>query len=443
MMNKNRIIVITFSYLLIALNVNCQTWSSVGTGVISSVADFAVDSINNELYVGGSFLTAGGINAPYIAKWNGIAWSDVGGGMNNNALTVVISLCFFNGELYAAGSFDSAGGVPAKNIAKWNGANWSAVGAGINGQVYTLAVYNGELYAGGFIDSAGSSSAHNIAKWDGSNWADVGGGTDYWVLTLCTFNNELFVGGGFFSAGGTTAYRVAKWNGLNWDSVGVGFNNTVNKLFVHNNQLYAGGEFTPVPGNNSRLISKWNGNAWQPLPSPSGGNNPAIRDLTSYNGSLYVTGEFTSPSYIAKFNGNNYAALGSGLSWVGECLIVFNNELYIGGYFSSAGGMPNTSGLAKWNDAVGVFENVLLDHSIAAPNPFSQYTIFKLPENLSSKPPYQLIIYSAFGKMIKEISDIKENVYKMERGKFPSGIYLYQWWDNSGKIIATGKVIAN
>ena len=57
--------------------------------------------------------------------------------------------------LYAGGSFTTAGGASASYIAKWNGTSWSAwlPGSGMNGPVQALAVFDDgsgpALYAGG------------------------------------------------------------------------------------------------------------------------------------------------------------------------------------------------------------------------------------------------------------------------------------------------------
>jgi len=41
------------------------------------------DGTGSALYAGGDFTSAGGVPAPSIAKWNGTAWSAVGGGVSN------------------------------------------------------------------------------------------------------------------------------------------------------------------------------------------------------------------------------------------------------------------------------------------------------------------------------------------------------------------------
>ena len=58
-----------------------------------------------DLYAGGSFTTAGGGSANYIAKWDGTAWSALGSGLNNT----VSALAVISSNLYVGGSFTTAG----------------------------------------------------------------------------------------------------------------------------------------------------------------------------------------------------------------------------------------------------------------------------------------------------------------------------------------------
>ncbi len=71
-----------------------------------------------------------------------------------------------SGNLYVGGSFTSAGGVTVNNIAKWNGTSWSAIGGGVNGNVNTLHIdSSGNIYAGGDFTQAGGITVNKIAKW--------------------------------------------------------------------------------------------------------------------------------------------------------------------------------------------------------------------------------------------------------------------------------------
>jgi hypothetical protein len=71
----------------------------------------------HNLYVGGTFTTAGGVSANYIAKWDGNAWSALGSGLN----FVVISLAVDGaGRLYAGGAFTAAGTNVSAYVAQAN-----------------------------------------------------------------------------------------------------------------------------------------------------------------------------------------------------------------------------------------------------------------------------------------------------------------------------------
>jgi trimeric autotransporter adhesin len=184
------------------------------------------------LYAGGGFSSAGGVPASRSAKWDGSSWSAVGGGLTGAVSPWVTALVVFDDglgggpALYAGGSFTHAGGVPASRIAKWDGVSWSAVGGGmgeVNPYVRALAVFDDgsgggpALYAGGTFTTAGGLAADRIAKWDGVAWAPVSRGMDNDVLDLTVFNDgsgggpALYAGGRFGTAGGQRAGLIAKW----------------------------------------------------------------------------------------------------------------------------------------------------------------------------------------------------------------------------------------
>ena len=160
------------------------------------------------MYVGGSFVTAGGVTVNNIAKWNGSAWSALGSGTNN----VVRALAPSGTDLYAGGDFTTADGANATRIAKWNGSAWSALGAGMDNRVSALVAFGADLYVGGFYTTAGGVSANRIAKWDGSAWSALGSGLNSYVNAMAISGANLYFGGGFSTAGGTSANRIARAN---------------------------------------------------------------------------------------------------------------------------------------------------------------------------------------------------------------------------------------
>src|SRR5262249_31012347 len=136
-------------------------WVSLGSGIRGAnpgVGILAVSGTN--LYAAGQFDTAGQVTARCLAKWNGSAWSRLGSGIIDPYTTAWIgSLALMGSDLYVGGRFTNAGGVTVNNVAKWNGSAWSAVG-GLNGHVSALAVIGTNLYASG--------EGQAVFKWTGS-----------------------------------------------------------------------------------------------------------------------------------------------------------------------------------------------------------------------------------------------------------------------------------
>jgi hypothetical protein len=160
------------------------------------------------------------------------------------ASTSVRALAVSGNDLYVGGNFDSAGGVEARNIAKWNGSAWSALGSGVNGfyGVGALAVNGSDLYVGGDFTNAGGVTANRIARWNGSVWSALGSGmassaqTPY-VAALAVSGSDLYVGGAFDTVGGVSASGIAKWNGSAWSALGSGINTEVRALAASGSDL--------------------------------------------------------------------------------------------------------------------------------------------------------------------------------------------------------------
>ncbi len=122
------------------------------------------------------------------------------------------------------------------------------------------------------------------------------------------------------------------------------------------------GYFTTAGSVTANFVAKWNGERWSSLGS---GVNDYVYALTVFDeGSgpaLYAGGEFTtaggvSANRIAKWNGANWSALGAGVQGGSSpevhALTVFDDgggpALFAGGTFTTAGGV-SANRIAKWN----------------------------------------------------------------------------------------------
>jgi hypothetical protein len=227
-----------------------NNWSGMGTGIDApALVLFSVPSGvgHNDLIAGGQFITAGGLTANHVARWNGSAWSVLGAGTNGD----VSAVAYFGGRVIAGGSFSSASGVGAANIAAWNGMAWVPLGAGVNGSVRALIVYNGQLIAGGDFTTAGGAAAAHLAAWNGSTWTPFNGGANGPVYAMVVSGTDLIIGGEFTNAGTTQASNIADWDGTSWNPIGSsptfpagGMDGPVFTLSLSGTTLVAGGFFT-------------------------------------------------------------------------------------------------------------------------------------------------------------------------------------------------------
>ncbi|MBH8557792.1 T9SS type A sorting domain-containing protein [Hymenobacter negativus] len=370
-------------------------WSALGTGVSNGSVSGPWDSYvyalavasNGTVYAGGIFSEAGGGTANCVAKWDGTAWNPLGTGSANgvsggNAVgingalytSVNVLAVAGNGNVYVGGVFNRAGNVVANRVARWDGTAWNPLGTGVsNGSGSNLIVYamalasNGDVYVGGTFTQAGGAAANQVARWDGTAWSSLGtgaaNGTDGStgsVYSLVVANNgDVYVGGDFTKAGGVTANQVAKWNGTAWSGFGPDAGNGyVGALaLAANSDVYVGGGFTRFGGVAAGSMARWNGTAWSPLGTSSVAgyvNTVAVAG----NGDVYVGGQFNEAggviaNKVAMWNGTAWSSLGTGAANgldgdVSALAVAPNGDVYVGGFFSHAGGVA-ASHIAKWD----------------------------------------------------------------------------------------------
>ena len=354
---------------------NGVTWSPLGNGVSGGPFGSFVNALTvfddgggAALYVGGDFTTAGGVPASNIAKWDGVSWSAVSGGVGTvGALAHVSTLTVFDDgsgpALYAGGKFTMAGGMPVESSAKWDGTSWSAVGSGLQG-VSVLTVHDDgagpSLYAGARIDPP---YPQRVMKWDGASWLSFAGHMNLGVVALTTFDDgtgpALYAGGHFSWAGGSSTGRVAKWNGTSWESLGSGIAPTsgpCETLSVFDDgtgpALYAAGEFTMAGGVPANRIARWDASGWSDV--GGGVTGVSIHTLAFFDQgtgpALYAGGRFYSAggvfvSSIAKWSCGSTISLTATQAAPGSSVYVNGTNLTLGNeYFNLFSVVPCAGG---------------------------------------------------------------------------------------------------
>jgi hypothetical protein len=150
-----------------------DTWVEIGSdlaGRLSGAGPYVnalASSPTLGLIIGGSFDGAGPITGQSLVRWDGQAWHDVGGGIAgpfDNGF--VSSLLVHDSGLFVAGSLATAGQVPVSNLAWYDGAAWHDLGGGLQDLAEAMVISNDVLYIGGPFTEAGGRSASGLAAWD-------------------------------------------------------------------------------------------------------------------------------------------------------------------------------------------------------------------------------------------------------------------------------------
>ena len=377
-MSRLFILVLTGLGTVTARAQTCLSWSTEFAGndldERARASAYFDDGTGSALYVGGSFLNAGGQPANHIARWNGSTWSAVGSGVSptGSATSVDTLQVFDDGSgpaLYAGGTFNKMGGITSNGIARWRAGSWQAVAGGLVGNVKSLVIYDDgsgpALFAGGeFLIPSNPSASVFVARWTGSAWIDTGlqWGTNG-IEALVVFGGELYAGSSQLITANGASKGLAKYDGSQWWPV-AGIpqysGHSVYALAVFDIAgtgpvLGVGGDFTVAGGQTVNGIAAWNGASWSPLGTGVGD----VRALQVYDDglgpALYAGGNLTLPNgskNIAKWDGFAWTSLETGVNatvyHLNTRTTAQGSNLLAFGDMTSAGG-KSVGHMAEWN----------------------------------------------------------------------------------------------
>jgi hypothetical protein len=301
-------------------------------------------------------------------------WAPIGN--FNNGVESLFSDSATN-SLYIGGGFTQFNADTVFGICKWDGQNMSTMSCGcewdcitstnqsnVNGAL-SIAKFNNEIYITGYFTKAGNTIVHGIAKWNGTNWIAIGTGLKDSIggyghgNRFELINNELYLCGAFDSVAGVSAHSIAKFDGTNWSAVNnfpiistIGDYNYIYDVALFNNELYVCGLFY-----NSTIynIIKWNGTNWIPADYGIRGGIVQVLRMLVYNNKLIIGGYFSQSqdagnpgNYITSFDGTNWSDMNGGMDNQVSDMIVHNNELYVVGKFNYASWIPANE-IARWD----------------------------------------------------------------------------------------------
>lgn len=364
------------------LSVATGSWSALNN-TLNTTGKTAMVDVSGNVYVGhGNSLGT----YKFAAVWNisTLAWNAFGVFTINDGSVNCFAQDASRSRIYFGGGFTSIDSVSNYfiRLGVWNysTARLDRLDTGINAECRALVCDPSRnfVYIGGDFTSAGGTGNRNyIIRWNANNgsWETMGTGLNGRCCTIALDSSgNVYVGGEFSTAGGVSANYMAFRNITTntWSALGSGLNSRVNAIVFDsiNNALYVGGPFTTAGGISASAVAKWNitTSTWSALGSGLGtvGLNDGMNEIVycmalSSTGKLYVGGTFTSAGGVSVTNiavwdptTSTWSAMGTGLSGgVGTRVysISIDNTrkiVYAVGQFTSAGGVSAT-GTARWS----------------------------------------------------------------------------------------------
>jgi hypothetical protein len=349
---------------------------------------FALEVSGTQVYVGGQFTNLGGQTRNGLAKVAGTTGGDLGwipnptfGGGGGLILAIEVS----GNSVYAGGVFTNIGGQGRNNLASLSATSGNALpGFAPNPDdvVLSLALSGTTIYVGGDFDNIAGQPRSTLAQLDAATGAlttfDANLVATDSVRALSVSGPDLFLGGFLTSVGGQPRTAMAKVNGttglVSSFEPNIGdFDATVSvkTLAVVGTSVYAGGDISFV-----NRVTRHGIAALDPDGVPTSFNPDAglagpnifndVSAIAVRDNDIYLGGNFTSMggqprNRIAKVSTDgtldpnfNPNATGGNIPGI-DTIVVTSTDVYVGGDFSTIGGQPRLD-LARLNPSTGLVD---------------------------------------------------------------------------------------
>jgi hypothetical protein len=365
-----------------------------------------------------------GVNG--MAAWDGSRWTAFPW---YSAYEPPATLLVEQDTLYAGGFF----GYLHCSVLRFDGQEWTAMDT-LSLAVTSIARYQGDLYIAGRRASLSHPDVGGVYRWDGSHWQIVGdaAGSEFaGVSALIVYQGRLIAGGDFDEIGGTSARNIAAWDGTEWSPVGpetgggqglIG----VSALTIHATDLIVSAPYTP--GQTSDVL-RFDGASWSSV-----GSIHSVIHVWDAGGWLFAGGwpyesDWQSwPNGVVRWDGVQWRRLGSGTSDIVHALVEHDDHVYMGGWFTRAGG-KSSFGMARW-DGLSTLRLPLAPAALStvAPNPFRQTVTLRL--TVRNPGEVRVAVHDVHGR---EIALLLEGT--RSPGEYP---LVWQGSNRSGTKVASG-----
>jgi hypothetical protein len=444
-----------------------QEWQQIGNFNRAPTCLFT-DTVDNLMYMSGAFRFNGSDTLNGVCIWNGTTFQPMGAGIYDACGSVDCAspqmIIRYKNEIYTSSDFNEIAGQPSKGIARWNGSTWLPVIPGLfeddNDAGYALGSceFGGSLYVTGFFRRVGLDTANSVASWDGNTWHTYGAPENIQNdipnhIKVIFYKGQMYVGGNCYDIiDGHANYGIIRYDGSAWHQVGAGLFggiSFINDMVIYHDELYVCGYFKVADGNAGNKIMRWDGEQWHQvgglIDCPGEGTKMMV-----YQDKLYLVGIFDCVgdgmpvSSIAVWDGMRWCSFGhSYFDNVITCIGVFNNEFYIGGGFTKAGGFP-VKFFAKW---VGNHSTDTCSAPVSAtdepkkvgqlsisPNPAKDQLIVKWDKG--GDLPGPLRVFELTGKEVTSDVSIKTDAEAMhlQIGLLLPGLYFLQMRMGDGQV---------
>ncbi len=243
-------------------------------------------------------------------------------------------------------------------------AQWYEYGSDLDMYVINFETYNDTLLAYGFGEPY--VYFYNFGVWE--PWGEPVPNSNG-IHDMAVIDGQLYITPYVNSNPSFLYYR----DGDSWSALGGEFRRSglpgvftpnLYSLASFNDTIYVCGEFNLVEGNEANYVARWNGNNWEAVGGGIGDAMPPYQVVSPHGmivaeDRLVLTGNFmyadgNLANGVAAWDGNEWITYGQGFNQSCYGAAVFNDELYVCGEFTEALENGATmSGLAKWNEATG------------------------------------------------------------------------------------------